>query len=388
MSDEKFMGVQLRRFGLIGCAGLLALMPSGCGRSAPAPAAPPPQVTVAQPLSRQITEWDEYTGRLAAPESVDIRARLSGYLSEASFSEGAMVRKGDLLFVIDRRPYEATLQAARASLAGARARVELAELNAARAAQLLASRTISQRDFDAASEERKAAAAAVAAAEAMVRSAELDLGFCEIRSPIAGRVGRRLVTPGNYVAGGSEDATLLTTVVSLDPIHVYVNADERAYLRYQRLAQTGSRPSSRDVPNAVRMALADEEGFPHQGHMDFVDNKVDPATGTVQGRAVFPNPDGVLTPGLFARVQIVGEGPYPALLVPDAAIATDQAKRIVYVVGPDDVAQPREVTLGRLQGRLRVLRAGIEATDRIVINGLQRVRAGMTVQPVDGAIEE
>ncbi len=367
---------------------LLAATLAGCDRSASVPAMKPPQVTVARPLSRQVTDWDEYTGRLAAPESVELRARVSGYLGDAPFSEGAIVHKGDLLFVIDRRPYQAALDAARASLAGTHARLELAELNAARTAQLLGAKLIPQRDFDAATEERKAAAAALAGAEAAVRAAELDLAFCEVRAPIAGRVGRRLVTTGNYVAGGSKDATLLTTLVSVDPIYVYVNADERAYLRYQRLAQTGSRPSSRSDPTAVRLALADEEGFPHQGHMDFVDNQVDPATGTVQGRAVFPNPDGVLTPGMFARVQIVGEGPYAALLVPDAAIATDQARRIVYVVGADNVVQPRVVEPGRREGRLRVLRSGVEAGDRIVINGLQRVRPGVTVEPVDGAIEE
>ena len=375
-------------FGLAGLAALLALALPGCKGGAEAPGAKPPQVTVARPLSRQVTDWDEYTGRLAATESVEIRARVSGYLAEVPFEEGAMVRKGELLAVIDPRPYQAVVAAARATLTGAQARVELAGLNAARATQLLAARMISQRDFDAASEERKAAAAALAAAEAGLRSAELDLGFCEVRSPIAGRVGRRMVTTGNYVAGGSKDATVLTSVVSLDPIHVYVNADEGAYLRYQRLAQAGNRPSSRDTPTEVRLALADEQGFPHRGHVDFVDNQVDASTGTVQGRAVFPNPDGVLTPGMFARVQVVGEGPYPALLVPDSAIATDQARRIVYVVGADNVVQQRVVELGRQQGPLRVVRSGIDTNDRVVINGLQRARPGQAVEPVDGTIEE
>jgi len=376
------------RLGLVGPAGIVALVIAGCQGGAPAPQLKPPQVTVAQPISRQVTDWDEYTGRLAAPESVDLRARVSGYLAQASFDEGALVRKGDLLFVIDRRPYQATLEAARAALAGARARAELADLNATRAVQLLAARMIAQRDADAASEERKAAAAALAAAGAAVRAAELDLGFCEIRAPIAGRVGRRLVTAGNYVAGGGKDATLLTTVVSIDPMHVYINADERAYLRYQRLAEAGSRPSSHNQANAARLALADETGFPHEGRVDFVDNQVDPATGTVLGRAVFPNPDGVLTPGMFARVQILGPAPYQALLVPDAAVGIDQSRRIVYVVGADNVIQPRLVTLGRQEGRLRVVREGLEAGDRVVINGLQRARPGVTVEPVDGAIEE
>lgn len=269
-----------------------------------------------------------------------------------------------------------------------RARLELAERDVERAEQLYAARTIAERDLDARVAERKSAAAAIAAAEARVEAAELDLEFCEVRAPIAGRVGRRLVTVGNLVSGGNEDATLLTTIVSVDPIHVYVNADQAAYLRYQRLAQAGGRPSSRDEPNPVRMALADEQGFPHQGHMDFVDNQVDPETGTIQGRAVFPNPDGVLTPGLFARVQIVGEGPYDALLVPDQAIATDQAQRIVYVVGDDDVVRAAPVVLGRQEGALRVIRSGLKATDRVVVNGIQRARPGAKVKPVPGAIEE
>lgn len=372
---------------LAGLATALVLGLPACSGNAPAPQAALPQVTVAQPLVRVVTDWDEYTGRLAAPESVEVRARVSGYLTTAAFDEGAMVRKGDLLFVIDQRPYQAALEAARATLAGAEARLELAELNAARAAELLGSRLLSQRDFDAASEERKAAAAALAAARAAVRSAELDLGFCEIRAPISGRVGRRMVTAGNYVAGGGKDSTLLTTVVSLDPIHVYINADERVYLRYQRFAESGTRPSSHNQSNAARLALSDEKGFPHEGRMDFVDNQVDPATGTVLSRAVFPNPDGVLTPGMFAKVQILGPAPYEALLVPDAAVAVDQTRRIVYVVDADNVVQARQIEPGRQEGSLRVIRSGLERGERVVIKGLQRIRPGMSVEAVDGSIE-
>ena len=359
---------------------------AGCGGET-GPQDGPPQVTVAQPLARKVTDWDEYTGRLAAPETVEIRARVSGYLSAAPFADGALVRKGDLLFVIDPRPYRASLDEARAALVGARARLELAERDLQRAKQLFEARTISERDLDTRDEERKAAAAAISVAEARVQAAELDLGFCEVRAPINGRIGRKLVTAGNLVTGGTEDATLLTTIVSVDPMHVYVNADERAFLRYQRLAQAGERPSSRDRPNPVRLQLADEEGFPHEGHMDFVDNRLDPATGTIQGRAVFPNPDGVLTPGLFARVQIIGEGPYDALLVPDQAIGTDQAQRVVYVVAADNTVKAVPVVLGRQDGALRIIRSGLEPGDRVIINGLQRVRPGAVVTAVPGRIE-
>jgi RND family efflux transporter MFP subunit len=358
---------------------------AGCGNEA-GPQAGPPEVTVATPLARKVTDWDEYTGRLAAPETVEMRARVSGYLSAAPFTEGALVKKGELLFVIDPRPYRAALDEARAELTGARARLELAERDLVRAQQLFDARTISERDLDTREEERKAAAAAIDVARARVQAAELDLEFSEVRAPIAGRVGRKLVTVGNLVTGGTEDATLLTTIVSVDPIHVYVNADEGAYLRYQRLAQAGERPSSRETPNPVRLQLADEQGFPHEGHMDFVDNRLDPATGTIQGRAVFPNPDGVLTPGLFARVQLIGEGPYDALLVPDQAIGTDQAQRVVHVVGDDAVVRAVPVVLGRQEGALRVIRSGLKPDDRVIINGLQRARPGAVVKPVAGQI--
>jgi len=373
-----------RRIKLIGLAAL-ALAAGGCKAPDQAPQMLP-EVTVAQPLARQVTDWDEYTGRLAAPETVEVRARVSGYVKSAPFNDGAMVAKGDLLFVIDPRPYRAILDEARATLTGARARLELAERDLERAKQLFSAKTISERDLDTRTEERKAAAAAIAEAEARVQAAELDLEFSEVRAPIAGRVSRKLVTVGNLVTGGTKDATLLTTIVSVDPIHVYVNADERAYLRYQRMVQSGERLSARDHQTPVRLQLADEQDFPHQGYVDFIDNRLDPATGTIQGRAVFPNPDGVLVPGLFARVQIIGEGPYDALLVPDEAIGTDQTQRIVFVVGKDDTVRAVPVVLGRQEGTLRVIRSGVQATDRVIINGLQRVRPGAKVRPVPGQI--
>jgi len=366
-------------------AGALALM--SCGNPAP-PAQPPPQVTVATPLVRQITDWDEYTGRVAAVESVEIRAQVSGYLDAVHFKDGALVKKGDLLFVIDPRPFKAALDEARADLSAARVRLELATSELIRARKLATEKLIAEESLDVKVKAKREAEASLEAATAAEQAAALNLEFARIRAPISGRIGRALVTAGNLVNGGGQEPTLLTTIVSVDPVYVYFTADERAFLRYMRLAEEGIRPSSRDVPNPVRLQLADEEGFPHQGQMDFVDNQVDPATGTMQGRAVFPNPDGELTPGLFARVQLRGEGPYQALVVPDQAVATDQAQRIVYVVGADDVVSARPVTLGRTLGGLRIIRGGLKADERIVINGIQRVRAGVKVSPEPGQIPE
>jgi RND family efflux transporter MFP subunit len=360
---------------------------AACGGKAP-PAMAPPEVTVAKPLVRQITDWDEYTGRLAAVESVEIRARVSGYLQSVHFQDGALVKRGDLLFVIDPRPYEAARDEARADLTSARVRLELAVNDLDRARRLFASRAISEEELDARNKEKREADSALEAAQAAEKAAALNLEFARIKAPISGRIGRKLVTVGNLVTSDGNNATLLTTLVSVDPIHVYFTADERAFLRYTRLAEQGIRPSSRNVANPVRLQLADEQGFPHEGVMDFVDNTVDQATGTMQGRAIFANPRGDLTPGLFGRIQLLGEGPYEALIVPDQAIGTDQAQRLVYVVGEDNAVTPRPVTLGRSLGALRVIRSGLKPTDRVVINGVQRVRPGSAVKPVDGQIPE
>ena len=367
------------------CMPLLVI--AGCGGKGP-PSMGPPTVTVATPLVRQITDWDEYTGRLAAVESVEIRARVSGYLQSVHFEDGALVKQGDLLFLIDPRPYQAALDEARADLTQSKVRLELAINDMDRAKRLFASRAISEEELDARTKERREAEAALEAAQAAVKASALDLEFARIKAPISGRIGRRLVTVGNLVSSAGDKPTLLTTIVSVDPVHVYFTADERSFLRYTRLAERGIRPSSRNVPNPVRLQLADEQGFPHLGHMDFVDNQVDTTTGTMQGRAIFDNPKGDLTPGLFGRVQLLGEGPYEALILPDQAIGTDQAQRLVYVLGKDNIVTPTPVILGRALGELRVIRSGLRATDRVVINGIQRVRPGVTVTPVEGSIPE
>ena len=384
--EVKVHGRPTRVAALTTAIGLLSALTVGCEP----PGRPPPQpveVTVARPLVAEITDWDEYTGRLAATESVEVRSRVTGYLEATRFVEGNLVKAGDLLFVIDPRPFRAALAEARAEADSAAARLKLAENDQARASRLFKSRTIPEEELDTRTQLALQAAADLAAARAAVAQAELDLEFCSVRAPISGRIGRRLVTEGNLVTGGEKDATLLTTIVSLDPIHAYVSADEQAYLRYLRLARAGTRPSSREVRTPVRMQLADETGWPHEGYVDFVDNQLDVATATIEGRAIFPNPDGVLTPGLFARLQVRGEGPYRAILVPDAAIGTDQARRFVYVVGTDGLPEVRFVEPGRAVGLLRVIRSGLTGDEQLVINGLPRVRRGVPVRALTGRVE-
>ena len=361
---------------------------AACGTGTGPGQMPPPEVSVAKPLVREITDWDEYTGRLAAVDEVEVRSRVSGYLQAGHFREGAIVKKGALLFVIDPRPYEAVLERARAELSGAQIRLDLADNDLERGERLYAARAISEEELDGRSKERQEADAALTAARAAVRSAQLDVEFTRIQAPIGGRIGRELVSEGNLVSGGSPQSTLLTTIVSLDPIHVYFTADERAFLRYQRLSVEGTRPSSRNAPNPVQMQLADEEGFPHHGHMDFVDNQVDRATGTMQGRAVFENPENFLTPGLFARIRLLGRGPYQALLIPDAAIAADQAQRYVFVVDADGLPQRRPVELDRAVGELRVIAKGLGPDDQVIVSGLQRVRVGSPVAASASSIAE
>jgi RND family efflux transporter MFP subunit len=235
--------------------------------------------------------------------------------------------------------------------------------------------------LDKAVQEQRAATAAVQAAQAALRRAQLDLEFTHITAPVSGRIGRHLVSIGNLVSGGEANSTPLTTIVSLDPIYFYFDADQRAYLKYVRLDLAGQRRSSREAANPVRLALADEKDFPHPGHMDFVDNQIDFGTGTIRGRAIFDNPDLIYTPGMFARIELLGEPEHDALLLPDDAIGTDQARRFVYVLGDGNVATAREVKLGPIIDGLRVIRAGLTASDKVIVNGLQRVRVGQPVTP-------
>jgi membrane fusion protein, multidrug efflux system len=337
---------------------------------------PPPQVSVAPVLSEQVRQWDDFTGRIEAVQSVELRPRVSGYVQRVAFTEGQNVRMGDLLFVIDPRPYQAALAQAQAQLERARSEALLANAQNARAQALVDAQAISREEFETRNAATAQGNAAVRAAEAAVAAARLNLQFTEVRAPIDGRVGRALVTVGNLAQA---DATLLSTLVSQDPVHVHFEADERTWLRYSQLARDGERSTTR---NPVRVGLAGESGYPHAGTVDFVDNHVDPATGTIRARAVLPNPDGVFTPGLFARVQLEGSGAFEALLVDDQAVLTDQDRKYVYVLGEGDTAQRRDVVLGPAIDGLRVVRQGLEPGDRVIVNGLQKVFfPGMPVAP-------
>ena len=358
---------------------LIALFVLACTREAPAP--PETAVDVATPVVREIVEWDEYSGRLQAVERVEVRARVSGYIESIPFVDGQIVEPGQLLFVIDPRPYRAAFARAEAELARARADLALAKSNARRAEQLERSDVISREQLETQTTRLRTAAADVDATRAATEQARLDLEFTEVRSPIRGRVARELVSVGNLVAGGSPDSTLLTTVVSLDPIYVYFDADEQAYLKYGRLAASGERPSLREGSNPVLLGLADEDGFPHRGELDFVDNEVDPRTGTMRGRAVFANPDSRLTPGLFARVRLVGSARYRAVLLPDEAIGTDQADRYVLVVNAENRVESRKIRTGPVIAGLRVIRTGLAPEERVVVRRLQSVQPGSSIQP-------
>ncbi|MGH8624195.1 MAG: efflux RND transporter periplasmic adaptor subunit [Gammaproteobacteria bacterium] len=356
----------------------------GCGQAgAQSKAAPSPiRVTVSHPAQRAIIEWDEYTGRLEAIDSVEVRARVSGYLQSIHFKDGAMVKGGDLLFVIDPRPYQAALDRAQAQVTQAQARLALGNARLKRSQWLLQRNAASQEDYDTQLGEQRQAAADLEAAKAAVETARLDVEFTEVKAPIGGRISRNFVSEGNLINGGTAQSSLLTRIVSLDPIYCYMDADERAYLKYVRLDRAGQRPSSREVKNPVYLALADEEGFPHKGHIDFVDNRIDPSTGTMRGRAVFPNPDLVLTPGLFARVRLPGSGRYEAILIPDEAIGSDQSRRYVYMINSDHIVERRLVELGPMSHGLRIIRQGLSANDWIITQGLQRARPDMQVAPV------
>lgn len=351
-------------------------------------APPPPAVSIANPVEKTVVEWDEYTGRFDAVDTVEVRARISGVLNEVKFTDGAIVKKGDLLFVIDPRPFQRILDRDRASLQGAKVQVEFSQKDLERARPLVANNTISQQVFDQRTQAVRAAEANVLSAEASVRSSELDVEFTQIRSPVTGRISRKLVSEGNYITGGSGSGTLLTTIVSIDPIFFYFDVSEADFLKYQRLDALGLRPNTRDSTNVVELALQNDKGFPYKGKMNFVDNRIDQNTGSLRGRAVFDNPSQLFQPGLFARVRLVGSGEYKAIMLPDVAIATDQSNRFVFVVGDDGTVSSKPVTLGPIIDGLRVIRTGIAANDWVVVNGVQRARTGIKVKADKTVIEQ
>jgi RND family efflux transporter MFP subunit len=341
----------------------------------------PPAVSVVQPVEREVVEWDEYIGRLESPETVEIKARVSGYLAKIHFKEGKEVKTNDLLFTIDRRPYQAEYDRAEADHQRAESIADLAKNDAERAKRLIATKAISEEDFDTKTRSYTAALAALKGAHAAVDSAQLNLEFTEVRSPIQGRTSRAIVTEGNLISGGvsGAGATLLTTVVSQDPLYCYVDVDERSILKYLQLRREGKRESALDKPIPVEMALADETGYPHKGFTDFVDNKIDPTTGTLRCRGVFPNPERTLGPGFFARMRIPGSGKYAALLIPDRALGADQSVKFVYVVNAEKKVEFRPVKIGPIIDGLRVVKEGLKPGEQVIVEGLLRVRPGVVV---------
>jgi multidrug efflux system membrane fusion protein len=364
----------------VSAAALLA----ACGHGQPPQQAggpPPPMVSVAKAELRKVSQWDEFTGRVEAPDTVEIRPRVTGFIEQVRFREGSEVKKGDVLFVIDQRPYKSALDRATAELAQARAQAVLAKGEAARAEKLLETHVLSQEAHDQRIAAQTQADAAVQAAEAAAQTARLNMEFTEVRSPIDGRAGQALVTAGNLVQTDPSPSTL-TTVVSLDPMYVYFEGDEQTYLRYGEMARRGERAGAHDQRVPVMVGLSNEDGFPHKGYMDFMDNQLDPATGTIRARAVLDNKDRIFTPGLFARVQLLGSDNVSAVLVDDRAILTDQDRKYVYVLGPNNIALRRDIKIGRSAEGLRIVTEGLTPDDQVIVHGVQKIFfPGMPVQP-------
>jgi RND family efflux transporter MFP subunit len=364
-------------------AGAVMLI-TGCGKPPALPAPPPPGVTVAMPLDREVMEWDEFPGRLEATETVELRARVSGNITSVSFKEGGIVNKGDLLFVIDPRPYQAELDRALGEVARGQARLALAQTEFTRTERLVPTQAASELELDEKRANLDEAKAAISVAEANVKAARLNVEFTEVRAPLTGRISRIFITAGNWVTGGQAQATQLTTITSLDPIYCYFDADERSVLKYQRLAGENKRLSARTTIIPCKLSLLNEETFEHAGIIDFVDNRVDPTTGTLRARGLFPNPDGVMTPGLFGRVRVPGAAPYRTLLVAESAVQNDQGKRFVLTLNAEDTVTRTYIEIGTLFGNLRAVTSGLNGEERIIVNGLLRARPGGKVKPEVG----
>jgi multidrug efflux system membrane fusion protein len=368
--------------------GLLATLIVSCGerqqqQQQHGGAPPPPAVSVAKPVKRTVTDFDEYVGRFAAVNSVEVRARVSGYLDGLHFKDGQIVKQGDLLFTIDKRPFQNTLDQARANLAQAKSNLAFTESDYMRGQQLVKEKTITDQTFEQRAQAYRNAQASVSNNEAAVRQAELDIEFTELRAPINGRIGDRRVSPGNLVTGGSAgNTTLLATIVSTDPIYFEFTFDEASFLRYERLSKTGNDVASRGASVPVTLELIDEHAFDHKGRMDFVDNVIDRSTGTIRSRAVFANPNNLFTPGMFARVRVPGSPPYEALLVPAVAVGTEQARKFVLTVNADNTVVPKYVTLGQTSADgMQVVKNGVGPDDRVIVDGLMRARPGQKVTP-------
>jgi RND family efflux transporter MFP subunit len=367
---------------------LIAALLAGCGdqkTQAQGAAPPPPTVTVAKPTKKLVTDRDEYVGRFIAFDYVEVRARVSGYLEKILFKDGQLVKEGDPLFLIDPRPFQASLDQAKAAVLQAKANLAFAESDLKRGESLRTGTTITQQALDQRLQASRVAAASVTAQEAALKQSELDLSFTELTAPISGRIGDRRVSIGNLVTGGATGSTLLATIASIDPIRFEFTMDEASYLRYLRMASS-SNAANRGMTLPVRLKLIDEDAYTHEGKIDFVDNAIDRSSGTIRGRAQFANADGRLTPGMFGRIQIATSAPVEAMLVPDTAIGTEQVRKFVYVLDANNVATPKYVTLGQLVDGLRVVK-GLKADDTVIVNGLMRVRPGAKVTPEQAAAE-
>ena len=372
---------QARLASLLVAIGLITgCKPEGNGPGGP-PQAATPEVTVAKPVAKRLTDWDEFSGRLSARDRVEVRARVSGYLTKVHFKEGTDVNAGDSLFTIDPRPYEAVVQGAEAVLAQAKTTAELANIEAKNATSLRQGQVISGEESERRLKGAAGEQAAVRAAEAALAAAKLELEFTAIRAPISGRVSDARVTEGNLVTGGTKDATLLTTIVALDPIYCEIDVDERSALKYREMHKTGERTSALFTRIPAEMALTNQEGWPHKGQIDFVDNQVNPTTGTIRARGVFPNADRLMSPGFFARVRIPGSGEYDGLLIRDSAVGDDQGSSYAWVLDAEDQAVYRPIKLGPIVEGMRVVREGLKADDRVIVLGLMGVRNGVKVKP-------
>ncbi len=360
---------------------LVLVLVAGCKRVVAPQAPPPATVTVSRPLQRDVIRWDQYSGYLSSPKTVTVDARVSGLIEEAPFQEGAIVHAGDLLFRIDQRPFQADLDNKKAAVAQAKAMEEKTKADFGRFSELLKAQVIARADYDNTKASYGEADASLKAAEAALETSRLNLEWTDVRAPITGRVSRMNVTVGNLVNGGSGQATALTTIVSIDPLYAYINVPESAALRYQELALKNKKDTVAGANVACSLQLENETNFPHQGVIDFVDNQVDVNTGTQQIRCVFGNPTTILTPGLFALTRIPASGRYNALLIPDAAVNTDQDERYLLIVGSNNVVQQRPVKLGALFGTLRSVTDGLKPDERVIVNGMQFAQSGAKIIP-------
>ena len=378
---------RLRPISLLPLAALLVILPV---QSRAQQGGPPPAVTVSHPLQKEVTEWDEFTGQFQAVDYVEIRARVSGWLNEIHFTDGQIVNKGDLLFVIDPRPYEIQLQTAKAQVETASAQLDYTTKEVARAAELRTKDFVAQSTYDQRLQQMRTAAASLESGKASVRDAELNLEFSRVTAPVTGRISTHQVSIGNLISGGGgtgASGTLLTTIVSLDPIWFTFDMGESDYLAYQRAAASGKLESTREGKVAVSVRLTDEKDWSRTGVLDFIDNQVDRGAGTIRARATFANPNYFITPGQFGRIRIPGSEPYQAMLLPDAAIVTDQSNKIVMTVAPDGTVVPKPIRPGPTIDGLRVVREGLKPDDNVIINGLVRARPGGKVTPQPGEIK-